>query len=160
MPSLTLPKLGGGTLSIGSTDGWQMVVVYRGKHCPICRRYLKELDGHLDEFAAMGVDVVAISADPLEKAETEARDEGWRFPVGYDLSMEQMRGLGVYVSQPRSPEETDRPFAEPGLFVVNPDRNIQIVDVANSPGARPALPILLLGLKFTMENKVPPRGTL
>ena len=32
-----------------------------------------------------------------------------------------MQALGLYVSTPRSPQETDRPFAEPGLFLINPD---------------------------------------
>ena len=33
----------------------------------------------------------------------------------------QMLALGLYVSEPRSEEETDRPFAEPGVFVINAD---------------------------------------
>ena len=34
-------------------------------------------------------------------------------------TVEQMQQLGVYISHPRSPQETDHPFAEPGLFVIN-----------------------------------------
>ncbi len=70
-----------------------------------------------------------------------------------------MRELGVYISEPRSAQETDRPFAEPGLFVVNPEHHMQIIDVSNAPAARPALPILLLGLSFIMKNGLPVRGT-
>jgi alkyl hydroperoxide reductase subunit AhpC len=103
---------------------------------------------------------VAISADTRDKAETEVSQEGWTFPVGYDLTLEQMRRLGVYISEPRSPLETDRPFAEPGLFVVNPDGRMQIIDISNAPAARPALSILLLGLQFIMKNDRPVRGTL
>ena len=160
MPAVTVPKVGGGTVTTGTSAGWQLVVVYRGKHCPICRSYLKDLDVRLGEFQALGVEVMAMSADTQEKAEAEAAEEGWRFPVGYGLSVEQMRQLGLYVSEPRSPQETDRPFAEPGLFVVNPGRAIQVVDIANFAGARPALPTLLMGLKFTMQNNVQPRGTM
>ena len=40
MPVLTLPRVGGGEVAIGSASGWQIVFVYRGKHCPLCRRYL------------------------------------------------------------------------------------------------------------------------
>ena len=32
------------------------------------------------------------------------------FPVGYDLSLDQMRKLGLYISTPRSEKETDRRF--------------------------------------------------
>jgi len=35
MPAIAVPKVGGGEIAIGSSGGWQMVVVYRGKHCPI-----------------------------------------------------------------------------------------------------------------------------
>lgn len=160
MPKLALPRVGGGEVSVGNGQGWQMIVVYRGKHCPICRTYLKTLDGLLEEFGATGTEVVAVSGDPQDKAETEARDEGWRFPVAYDLSPDQMRTLGLYISEPRSPQETDRPFPEPGLFVINPEGKIHIVDVSNAPFARPDLNSLVKGLKFIQEKEYPIRGTL
>ena len=117
MPKILLPKVGGGKLAIGGSKGWEMLVMYRGKYCPIRRSYLKTLDGLLDQFKEAGTEVVAASANTKEKAKTEAKDESRRFPVGYDLSQEQMRTLGLYISEPRSPQETDRPFPEPGLFV-------------------------------------------
>lgn len=48
---------------VGQSDGWQVVVVYRGKHCPICRNYLKTLDGLREQFKSAGAEVVAISGD-------------------------------------------------------------------------------------------------
>lgn len=160
MPKLSLPKVGGGEISVGNASKWEMVVVYRGKHCPICRSYLKTLDSLLDEFRDGDTAVVAISADTKEKAETEAKEEGWRFPVGYGLSQDQMRRLGLYISEPRSPQETDRPFPEPGLFVINPEGKIQIIDVSNAPFARPPLDAVLKGIKFIREKQYPIRGTL
>jgi peroxiredoxin len=136
-----------------------MAVVYRGKHCPLCRKYLKTLDGLLDEFKATDTAVVAISGDPKEKAESEAAEEGWRFPVGYGLTTAQMRALGLYISEPRSPQETDRQFPEPGLFVVNPDGKVQIIDISNAPFARPDLSAILTGVKFVREKGYPIRGT-
>jgi len=158
-PVMQVARVGGGALTLGKGGGWQMIVVYRGKHCPICRTYLKTLDFLAEEFQAIGTQVLAVSADPKEKAEEEAHAEGWRFPVGFDLSLEQMRRLGLYVSEPRSPQETDRPFAEPGLYVVNPEGKLQIVDVSNAPFARPDLKGLLDGLKFVREKNYPIRGT-
>ena len=160
LPAIVLPRVGGGELQIGGAGGWKMLVVYRGKHCPICRTYLKTLGGLLDEFEKAGTDVVVVSADPKEKAEAEAKDEGWRFPVGYDLSQDQMRALGLYISEPRSPQETDRPFPEPALFITNPEGKLQIVDVSNAPFARPELNSILFGLKFVQEKHYPIRGTL
>lgn len=160
MPKISVAAVGGGTLDINRNNRWEMLVVYRGKHCPICRSYLKSLDGLLDQFREAGTEVFVVSADTKEKAETEAGEEGWRFPVGYGLTPEQMRDLGLYVSEPRSAQETDRPFPEPGLFVVNPEGKVQIVDVSNAPFARPELNAVLKGLKFIQEKQYPIRGTL
>ena len=160
MPKLSVPKVGGGELNLGSSNGWQMLVVYRGKHCPICRTYLKTLDGLLDQFKSIGTTVMAVSGDPKEKAEAEAQEEAWRFPVGYDLSQTQMRALGLYISEPRSPQETDRAFPEPGLFIVNPQGKIHIIDISNAPFVRPDLNGVLKGLKFIQEKQYPIRGTL
>lgn len=159
LPQLRLPAVGGGEFQVGGSGGWQMLVVYRGKHCPLCKKYLKTLDGLLDGFRATGTRVVVASGDPKEKAESEAAEEGWRFPVGYAMTQEQMRTLGLYVSEPRSPQETDRPFPEPGLFVINPEGQVQIVDVSNAPFSRPDLANILSGLKLIMEKNYPIRGT-
>ncbi len=158
-PTLSMPKVNGGELTLGGRERWQAIVIYRGKHCPLCRRYLKSLDNLLDEFAKAGIAVAVASADPKEKAESQAVEEGWRFPVGYDLTLEQMRTLGLYISDPRSPQETDRPFAEPGLFIVNAEGRVQVVDISNAPYARPDLAGLLSGIKNTREKNNPVRGT-
>ena len=159
-PSIPVATVGGGTVDVASQSGWRMLVVYRGKHCPLCKKYLKTLDGILGELVATGVIVLAASADPKEKAEADVASEGWRFPVGYGLSMDQMRALGVYISEPRSPQETDRPFAEPGLFGINPDGRVQITDISNAPFARPDLAGILNGIKLIKERSYPIRGTL
>jgi len=159
MPTFSLPLVGGGVAQLGAEGSWQIAVVYRGRHCPLCRKYLKQLDGLLGDFREIGAEVIAISGDPRDRAEEEAREEGWRFPVGCELSQDQMRALGLYISEPRSPQETDRPFAEPGLFVTNPNGLLQIVDVSNAPFARPDLQGVLNGLKFIQEKDYPIRGT-
>jgi peroxiredoxin len=158
-PDLSISKVGGGEIALGKQGTWQLVVVYRGKHCPLCRKYLKNLDGLLDDFRAIETEVVAISADPKEKAESEMVEEGWRFPVGYDLSPDEMRRLGLYISEPRSSQETDRPFPEPGLFVINPEGQAHIIDISNAPFARPDLQGVLSGLKFIRDKSYPIRGT-
>ena len=160
MPAFRVPSVSGEELDFGAADDWKMVVVYRGKHCPLCRSYLSALNLLVDEFQSLGIKIVALSADPLEKAEIQAREERWRFAIGYDLSIDQMRNLGLYISAPRSPMETDRPFSEPTLFIVNPEGRLQIVDISNAPFSRPDLRALLDGLRFLRANDYPIRGTL
>ena len=159
-PDLSVGRVGGGTIAPAAGSGWRVVIVYRGRHCPLCKKYLNGLNEMLGEFEAEKVAVVAISADPVEKAQADVAEFGWKFPVGHDLSIAQMRLLGTYVSTPRSSEETDRPFSEPGLFVINPEGRVQIVDISNAPFARPDLALILRGIKFVHERKSPIRGTL
>ena len=164
-PRINVKTLNGEEVILGVPKNgatWQMVVVYRGKHCPLCTKYLAAIAEMKDAFLDAGVDIVAVSADTKEKAKEQAQDKlGLTFDVGYDLSIEQMQELGLYISNPRSPEETDRPFAEPGVFVVNEDFNLHVVDISNNPFVRPELNALLSGLNWIRDpsNNYPIRGT-
>lgn len=151
--------VGGGNVTPCRDSGWRLLIVYRGAHCPICRAYLTTLNGMLEDFSEAGITVYAVSADPQQRAGQEAGEEGWQFPIGCDLTPAQMIQLGLYVSDPRSPQETDRPFAEPAVFGINPDGNVQIIDISNAPFARPDLAMLLEGLKFVIDKDYPIRGT-
>ena len=157
-PALAWSTVSGEELVPSEGAGWRVLIVYRGKHCPLCKTYLNTLDAMLDAFKAASIAVSAVSADTAEKAKAEVAECGWRFPVGYDLSVAQMRELGLYVSDPRSPQETDRPFAEPGLFVINSAGLVQIVDISNAPFARPDLNSLLQGIGFVIAKDYPIRG--
>ena len=141
-PKFALPAVGEGSIKVGEAQGdnvWQMVVVYRGKHCPMCARYLAKLEQLQSKFCDLKVDVLAVSGDPKEKAERQVKEGHLTMPVAYDLSLDHMRELGLYISHPRSPEETDRPFPEPGLFIVNDKGKAQVIDISNAPFARPEL---------------------
>lgn len=164
LPNITIAKLGGGEIHLSKASkgyDWRMVVVYRGKHCPICTKYLSTLNDLLPEFNDIGVDVVAVSADSAEKAGIQLGEINPNFDVGYGLTLVQMHQLGLYISNPRSAEETDRPFAEPALLVINDKGELQIIDISNAPFARPELNSILMGLKFIRnpENNYPIRGT-
>ncbi|GGX56443.1 thioredoxin peroxidase [Tateyamaria omphalii] len=160
-PKLDVARLGGGTLTLGAPRGghdWQLVVVYRGLHCPLCKTYLSKLQVLESDFNALGVDVVAVSGDPEAKAQAMVDEKELSLAMGYGLSVAQMDALGVYISDPRSPQETDQPFPEPGLFVVNGDGAIQMVDVSNAPFLRPDLESVVKGITFVRSNDYPIRG--
>ena len=161
LPSMTFPTVGGGEVSVGGTkDRWTLFVVYRGKHCGRCKPYLTKLQGMKAAWEEAGFDIVAVSADPLEKAQADVQEYGWTFTVGYGLNEDQMRALGLYISSPLSPDETDRNFAEPGHYCVRPDGSVLLISVSNGPSARPDLDQLLDGMIFTIKNDRPPRGTV
>jgi peroxiredoxin len=158
-PRVDVPKLGGGTLTLGrpTTAAWQLIFVYRGLHCPICKGYLTALEGKRAEFT--GIEVVVVSGDPEAKAAGMVETTGISALMGHDLTIPQMRELGLYVSTPRSEKETDRPFPEPGLFLVNPDGNLHMVDISNAPFLRPDLEKLPSRIAYVLENDYPIRGT-
>ena len=161
LPQLSFSKLGGGTLEVGGTkDRYTLFMVYRGKHCGRCKKYLNALEQRTGDWEDAGFDVVVVSADPESKAKQDVEEYGWTFDIGYDLSEEQMEKLGVYISDPLSPDETDRRFSEPAIFCVRPDGVNQVVCLSNGPAARPDLDELLDGMKFNIEHKRPARGTV
>jgi peroxiredoxin len=157
-PSLSWDTVAHGAMAPAQGTEWRLLIVYRGKHCPLCKAYLDELNGMLPAFATADISVMTLSADSQEQARTEVQECGWTFPVGYGLTVSQMRTLGLYISDPRSPQETDHQFAEPGVFVINPRGETQIIDISNAPFARPALPALLKGLQFVISKDYPIRG--
>ena len=144
----------------GDAD-WQMVVVYRGRHCPLCTKFLNNLAGFRQRLLDIGIDIAAVSADSRKQMEEHLSRMDVNFPFYHGLTLEQMRDLGLYISLPRSPEETDHNFPEPGLFVVNTEGNAQVIDISNNPFARPDLEVFVSGLEWIRapENNYPVRGT-
>ncbi len=141
-------------------DSWTLVVIYRGQHCPICTNFLNALDTLYGRFLGIKTKVVAVSADSkAQLLKNMDNDLQVSFPVYYGLQLEDMKRLGVYISEPRDESETDHLFSEPALFVVNHKHQIQLVDIASGPFARPNLDQLLEGLSFARDNRYPIRGT-
>ncbi|GAM66060.1 conserved domain protein [Vibrio ishigakensis] len=164
-PKLEATLLDGSSVELGKPvagKDWQAVFVYRGKHCPLCTKYLNEIEGYLDAFAEANVDVIAVSGDSKEQLEAHLEKVDVSFPIAYGLTEAQMKELGLYISLPRSEQETDHNFAEPGLFVVNEHGNLHVVDISNNPFVRPELGALTRGLNWIKhpDNNYPIRGTL
>lgn len=159
LPELTIQRLDGEVTRLGgSTTRHTLLVVYRGRHCPRCKRYLNKLESMLPDWQAAGMDVIALSADTRERAAADIEEFSWSFPLGYDLSETDMRRLGLYITDPLSPDEAPRRFAEPGIFCLRPDGVIQLVCLSNGPAARPDLEELLDGMIFNITNDRPTRG--
>lgn len=160
VPDLDVPLVNGGRFRLAEQHptAFMLINFYRGHHCPICRTYLRELDHKLDDFATRGVEVVAISTDTAERAETSRRE--WqlgRLPVGYGLSIATARRWGLFVSRSISDKEPQE-FAEPGLFLVRSDRTLYAASIQTMPFARPHFADLLAAVDYIGKNHYPPRG--
>lgn len=159
LPELSLRLVGGGEFAL--RDGrkiWRLIVIYRGRHCPRCKPYLGKVQRLLPDFSNMGVEVVAASADPLDRAKADVEEHGWTFPVAFGLTVENMRALCLYISDPASPQETSWPFAEPAVFVVNPEGLLHVVGISNAASCRPDLDLLIDGIKGIQSRGLPIRG--
>jgi len=139
---------------------WYAVFVYRGRHCPICAKFLNELQQKLERFKKINTKVIAVSADSVEQLNSFYEEDISKveFPVYAGLKTDVMQNMGLFMSEPMSSNETDHLFAEPALFVVNPKREIQIVEIANAPFVRPQIDQLISGLEFIQNNDYPIRG--
>lgn len=164
-PDINVSLSSGEQIPLNSVrDGydWKIVVVYRGKHCPICTKYLNQLEGFKQQFLDEGVDLIAVSGDSESQLQAHLDDLDISFPIAYGLSQQDMQALGLFISEPRSEQETDHNFAEPALFVINGNNQVQIAEIANAPFIRPDIELLLNGLKFIRnpDNNYPIRGQL
>lgn len=161
-PSLNVRNLAGETVDISKPApgfDWKLLIVYRGAHCPLCTKYLKSLAALVARFNAAKVDVAVVSADSEAQLQSHMQDLPVDLPMHYGMTVEQMQELGLYVSHPRSEKETDHPFSEPGLFVINDKAQVQVLDISNAPFARPDLASLAFGIEYVRGNDYPIRGT-
>ncbi len=164
-PAIEVPVVGGGTwnLAAQNPENFTMIVFYRGFHCPICTRYLGDLERKLDDFGQRGVETVAISSDSAERA-ARSKDE-WRLEnltVGYGLDLDVARQWGLYISTSKGKTsvgvEEPALFSEPGLFLVRPDATLYFATVQTMPFARPNFGDILNALDFVIKNDYPARG--
>jgi len=150
-PLIILPLLGGGEADISKPTGkhdWKLVLVYRGKHCPLCTNYLRELESHREAFSDIGIDVIAVSADSEARATVQLSEIDASYPVAYGLSQAQMKALNLYISGIQNGIDVEGPFAEPGLFIINHEGKLQLVDTSNVPFSRPDLGKIAGGMKW------------
>lgn len=140
---------------------WSLIVVYRGRHCPLCTKYLNDLDKYISTLEQAGVDTIAVSADSKNQLEEHLSELNISYPIAYGLSESEMEKLGLFISKPRSENETNHYFSEPGLFIVNDQRQLQIIDISNTPFSRPNLKDLVSGIQWIRfpDNNYPIRGT-
>ena len=139
-------------LSKQSPENFTMLVFYRGKHCPICKRYLEELGGKLDKFTALGVTPFATSM--VTHQEWDTHD----LPLALGLSEDQARECGLFISEQRPDSDEPERFSEPGLFLIKPDGTLYFEEVQSAPFTRPPLDELLSAIEFVLENDYPVRG--
>jgi peroxiredoxin len=162
---LTVPTLAHGPFDLQSESpqNFSLIVFFRGLHCPLCIKYLKELGQLLPDLAQRGVSVIAISSDNEDRALEMAEKVGisdLRF--GYDLHLNVAKDWGLYISEGIGKTsigvEEPKRFAEPGVFLIRPDKTLYYGAVQTMPFARPSFADLLLAIDFAISKNYPARG--
>lgn len=166
VPELDIETLQGHwSLSAQSPENFTMLVFYRGLHCPLCAKYLQELEKLVDKFYGAGVSILALSSDDRQRAQQASDDWGLKqLNLGYDVSVAQAQAWGLHRSAGRGKTsvgiEEPAEFSEPGLFLVRPDRTLYWSQVSTMPFARPHFREILGALDFVLANDYPARGEL
>lgn len=165
VPALNVALTAGDRFVLGAQPGdkFDLLVFYRGLHCPICAKYLLELERLAPEFAARGVQVVAISSDDEDRAgQMASKVSATGVKLGYGLSLRAARAWGLYISTSRGKTSIgiDEPalFSEPAVFIVRPDGTLYYSAVQTMPFARPQFQDLLGAIDFAISKDYPARG--
>ncbi len=95
---------------------------------------------------------LVVQLDSL-RATTETKEITYR--IAYGLRLTDMHKWGLYVSHPRNIRETEHPFPEPAMFLINPEGQVQIAEYSNSPFCRPDLRIMIEGKHLSLPLLLP-----
>ena len=121
-PSLSLPAVGGGRLSLPAdlAGGFGVVLFYRGHWCPYCNAQLAAFARAAETLTGLGIKVVALSVDDAGEATALAERLRLPFPVGYGADAEAIAAAtGAYT-------DADSRYIQSTGFVLGPDGRVEI----------------------------------
>lgn len=121
-PTLDLPAVGGGTISLPSdlAGFYGVILIYRGSWCPYCNLQLGAFSRALDSLTELGVKVVAFSVDDEETSAALVAKRRLRFPVGHSADADKIASaVGAYVND-------DPHYLQSTGFILGPDGTVHL----------------------------------
>lgn len=100
-PALTVAAVGGGSISLPEdlVGSFGVVLVYRGSWCPFCTAQLVGFSRAADDFAELGVKVVAFSVDDEVTSAALVDKYHLAFPVGHSADADKVAAAtGAYTN--------------------------------------------------------------
>jgi peroxiredoxin len=164
VPELRVPTLAHGDFDLAADAPklFTLISFYRGLHCPVCLKYLRDLEKLIPEYERRGTKVIAVSSDVTERAQEMANKVGTSLRFGHSLPLTVARKWGLYISSSRGKTsiniEEPPLFSEPAVFLVRPDGTLYYGAVQTMPFARPLFSELLQAIDFAIANDYPARG--
>lgn len=161
-PELNIPLLSGEDWSLSDQhpQNFTLVVFYRGLHCPICKKYLQQLESLLPQFQEKGTEVIAVSMDTEKRARLSRIK--WEIPnlkLGYQLSRSSAQDWGLYLSAGVKEGEPEV-FSEPGLFLIDKEQKVYYAAINSNPWGRPYLASFVKAVDYIISANYPARGEL
>lgn len=135
-----------------------LIIFYRGKHCPVCKKQLEELQSRISDFTERGINIIAISANS-EKISKETHGI-WKIkdiPLGFEFPIEQARKWGLFISKSISDKEPEH-FFEPGMFLIDKEGKLYWEAIQSMPFGRPDFEDVLNGIDYILKEGYPARG--
>ena len=164
VPERRVPTLAHGDFDLAADAPklFTLISFYRGFHCPVCLKYLRDLEKLIPEYERRGTKVIAVSSDVTERAQEMASKVGTSLRFGHSLPLTVARKWGLYISSSRGKTsiniEEPPLFSEPAVFLVRPDGTLYYGAVQTMPFARPLFSELLQAIDFAIANDYPARG--
>ena len=110
-------------------------------------RQVADYLAHFEEFKAENADIVALSVDPLDKAQEMVSKTGATFPIGYGLKVPaDAERVGAYWEERRS-------IIHATNFTLGPDRKVLQACFATGPIGRIAAVDALSSIRGTKRRK-------
>jgi peroxiredoxin len=121
-PAIQLPSTAGGTFDLASQRGKTVLLYFQeGLTCQPCWDQLKDIQSHIGQFHALGIDtIVSITTDPPDALQQKVADEGLTIPV---LSDPQLAVSRAYTANGYGMMGTSRDGHT--FIVVGPDGRIR-----------------------------------
>ena len=91
--------------------------------CPYCRRQLAQLQGIADDFEAAGIGMISITYDSPELQQMFIELASLGYPLVSDVDAESVKALGI-LNDEYAPGDENYGIPYPGVFVINPDKQI------------------------------------
>jgi len=145
-PLFSLPAVDGTVQTLSDYLGSKVVVVfYRGHWCGACRQQLAALRAAVQTLEDAGAVVLAISAEPLERARASAHADDLPFTI---LSDEELTAIDRYgVRHEGEPEAAGEAIARPSVFVLDRTGVVRFAHIGEDPLDRPTNGLILLALE-------------
>ena len=130
-PDLKLKLIDGSEIQTktGLKNPFNVLLFYRGYWCPYCKMQLKSFQIGLEKLTAEGIGVLAISVDPLDKAQETQKEAGAMFPIAYGVPVKETAEIiGAFYDA--TPTHT-APYLQSTNFILGPDGKV-VVSVYSS----------------------------